>query len=452
MNDSLFNYDSFQVSTDRKRVDFSFTSHHGGVAHNFTESYDFPLGLPNTLEIYRLLRALHLIAGISYYKIFVNSEIEHPYAMSTREASFWNNVFKNGLGEFLYVNKIDPEKLALFGPQEGADTKTTERVVLGQKALLGIGGGKDSIVAGELLKAIAVPLTGFVLATGDATGQTKQVAKTMKVDLLTVKRTLDKNLLTVQESAGAYKGHVPISIFFAITGCLLAVATKNAYVVVANESSASIPRAHWAGTSVNHQYSKSFAFESMMQDYLHNYVSPDLWYFSAIRPLSSVAVAKIFAKYPNYFEHFTSDNYAFRVDASKRPSDRWSLESPKSLSSYILLSAWLSKDQLVHIFGRDFLDNAQLEPMFFGLTGIDGDQPLDCVGTPQELRASLGEAYRKGTCKDSILMVTGLHYDIISKDKVLEPSVEHFLKISEEQAFAPAIAQNLQNKIKEVLS
>ncbi len=452
MNESIFNYDSFTVSDDRKRVDFTYTSNHGSDKHNFTESYNFGVALPDSLEVFRLLRALHLVAGISYYKTFVNSDIEHPYAMSTREAGFWNNIFKNGLGEFLYVNKIDPAKLAVFGPQEGADTKNTTRIALEQKALLGIGGGKDSIVAGELLKAIGVPVTGFVLGTGDATGQTKQVAKTMKIDLLSVARTLDKTLLTVQQQPDAYRGHVPISVFFALVGCLLAVATKKAHVIVANESSASIPRAHWADTDVNHQYSKSFAFEQLMQNYLHDHVSQDLWYFSAIRPLSSVAIAKIFAGYPDYFTNFTSDNYAFRVDASKRPNDRWSLESPKSLSSYILLSAWLNKNQLVKIFGRDLLDMPRLEPMFFGLTGIEGDQPLDCVGTPSELRASLGQAYQNGTCKDSILMLTGLHCDIIDKDKLLQPTVEHFLKTSAEQAFAPSLAAKLQKQISEVLA
>jgi hypothetical protein len=189
----------------------------------------------------------------------------------------------------------------------------------------------------------------------------------------------------------------------------------------------------------------------MMQDYIHSYVSADMWYFSAIRPLTSVAVAKIFSHYPQYFEYFTSDNYAFRVSKDARPPERWSLESPKSLSSFILLSAWLSEADLHIIFGRNFLAEPSLEEMFFSLTGISGDQPLDCVGTPEELRASLGEAYRKGTFKDSILMLTGLHYDIIAKDHVLEPSAEKFLKVSSEQSFPPSISDALVSKITEVI-
>lgn len=451
MNNSLFSYGQHKISSDRKVVDFAFTLHHNDQTYTFTESYTFPVSLPDCLETFRLLRALHLIAGISYYKIFVPEEIEHPYAMSTREASFWNEVFKNGLGEFLYVNKLKTDRLAQFTAQEGTDTKTTVRVPLLPKALLGLGGGKDSIVAGELLKAAGVPVAGFVLATGEATGQTSAVAKTMKVDLLTVQRQLDKKLLEVQEQEGAFKGHVPISVFFSLVGCLLAVATKQAYVVVANESSASIPRAHWEENDVNHQWSKSFGFEKMMQDYIHSFVSAELWYFSAIRPLSSVAVAKIFAKHQNYYDKFTSDNYAFRIDATQRPNERWSLQSPKSLSSFILLSAWLSEEELLHVFGQNFLAEPSLEPMFFKLTGIDGDQPLDCVGTPGELRASLGQAYAKGVFNDAILMLTGLHYDIIAKDRLLEPSVVTFLKLGTEHAFPPALAEKLTEKLQKEL-
>ena len=151
-----------------------------------------------------LLKALHLACGISYYKILFSDELEHPYAMSTKEAVFWNSVFKNGLGEFLYNNKLDPSNLAMFNAQEGHDTKVTNRTVLQPQALLGIGGGKDSIVAGELLKQIDVPLSGFVMATKEVAGQAEEVAKTMRVAMHKVQRTLDPSLLTLQERPDAY--------------------------------------------------------------------------------------------------------------------------------------------------------------------------------------------------------------------------------------------------------
>ncbi len=87
MENSLFVYETFRVSDDRKTVDLKYTSNVGLQVYEFTETYVFPVSLPDTLETYRLLRALHIIGGISYYKTFVNTDIEHPYAMSTKEAA-----------------------------------------------------------------------------------------------------------------------------------------------------------------------------------------------------------------------------------------------------------------------------------------------------------------------------------------------------------------------------
>ncbi len=452
MVNSVFSYDEFVISADKKEVSFYFTITKDSERHSFTETFRFDTALIDCLETYRLLRALHLASGISYYKIFVSQEIEHPYAMSTREADFWNTVFRKGLGEFLLVNKLQPSELALFGPQEGHDTQNTSRATLSPKVLLGIGGGKDSIVAGELLKSLDLPVSGFVLATGSATGQTHEVAKIMKINMHTIERTVDSSLILLQERPDAYKGHIPVSVLFALTGCMLAVSTRSSYVVVANESSTSIPRAEWAGESVNHQWSKSFDFEKMLQAYINDYVSSQLVYFSAIRPLSSVAVSKIFCKYPEYFESYTSDNYAFRVDPNKRPDGRWSLESPKTLSSFILMSAWLSEDQLVAMFGRNFLNEPSLEPLFLSLIGIEGELPLDCVGTPEELRASLGQAYKHGTCIDSVLMGVAEKYEIVANDRTIAPIAEKFLGVADEQAFPDALAHALTIKIKEALS
>lgn len=94
MTNSVFSYEDFVISTDRKEVLFNFTILKDDERHSFTEKYRFDIALVDCQETYRLLRALHMASGISYYKIFVSQEIEHPYAMSTREADFWNTVFR----------------------------------------------------------------------------------------------------------------------------------------------------------------------------------------------------------------------------------------------------------------------------------------------------------------------------------------------------------------------
>ncbi len=415
METSVFSYRNFLLNDNRTTVSlFYSTTTSGGEQFDLCESFTFGQPLPDISETWALLRALHLACGVSYYKTFFNPVIAQPYEFDQDEADFWNSVFRGGLGEFLYINKLDPARLARFSVQDGIQAPALGHAKLEPRALLGIGGGKDSIVAGELLKQIGVQLEGFVMATGEVAGQAAQVAECMQVPLHRIARVLDTTLLTLQKRPDTYSGHIPISLIFALVGSLSAVSQQSQYVVVANEDSASIPQAEWSGAAVNHQWSKSFEFEQRLQAYLHACVSPNMHYFSAIRPLSSIAVAKLFSRLPKYFTVFTSDNYVFRINAADRPNARWSQDSPKSLSSYILFSAWLPKDTLLHIFGQDFLDVPTLETLFLRLLGAQGEPVLDCVGTPTELRDSLQAAYRQDVCTDSYLMQVAIKNNLIS--------------------------------------
>ncbi|MCA9348057.1 hypothetical protein KC867_01455, partial [Candidatus Saccharibacteria bacterium] len=436
MSTSNFVYKTYQIGNDQQTVSFDYTSVHDGNNYNFTEVIQFPQPLLDTPSIHNALQSLHLALGISYYKIFVNQTINHPYYMDAAKAGFWNNVFLNGLGEFLYVNRLHHDRLAKFTPQNGTPTFDVEPTDQYQeRAMMGIGGGKDSILAGELLKSINLPIDGFVMATGNQLGQAQDVAKVMGVDLLAIKRTLDQSLLTVQETAGAYKGHVPISLIFGLVGCVLAINQKAKYVVVANESSASIPRVIWQDNDINHQWSKSFEFEQLFQDYTHQYINQNVTYFSAIRPLSSIAIVKQFAKYKPYLPVFTSDNSVFKINSADRPHNRWSLNSPKSLSSFILLSPWLTEEELITTFERNFMDEASLEDLLYELIGHKGHQPLDCVGTEEELLLSISLAYQQGKLQRTYLMqkLVDKHLVRVSEDVkhstplaiMLRPSPEH---------------------------
>jgi hypothetical protein len=235
---------------------------------------------------------------------------------------------------------------------------------------------------------LGVRVSGFVMGTGEQLGQAASVAKVMGIDLHVVKRQLDTQVSELGKQPGAYRGHIPISLIFALVGSALAIANGSQYVVVANEASASIPRIEWEGRAVNHQWSKSFSFERDLQRFIREHITGGVTYFSAIRQLTSIGVAKLFAKLPQYFEAFTSDNFVFRIDPARRPSGRWSLESPKSLSSYLLLAPWLSDEEVRRTFTIDFM----------------GEPPLDCVGTVEELVLSVNLLAASGRYADTVLM------------------------------------------------
>jgi hypothetical protein len=440
MTGKNFHYIDTAWDETRKIVSFRYKIETNKKSFDLTETLELPASAPSTKEVEATVRALHLALGVSYYKAFIPPIIHHPYSMDNSEATFWNTVFTKGLSEFLYKNSLQPNKIASFNAQDGIKTISDETGEFTTTALLGIGGGKDSIVAGELLKQIDIQPTGFVLATGEILGQTRSVADTMNIDLLPVKRQIDLQILEISKLDGAYNGHIPISLVFALTGCLLAVCNRSKYIVVANEASASIPQVSWKGLQVNHQWSKSLEFEQLFQEYVHQYISKKMAYFSAIRPLTSIGIAKLFSTYPAYYNVFTSDNSVFRIKQGERDHPRWSVDSPKSLSSYILMAPWMNDKELDAAFGRNFLDLPELEELFISLLGRSNTPVLDCVGTPDELLFSLQRLYEQDRLLETALMKKAVNEGLVGNTK----STVVVDTIVDEHAFPEELAEKIK--------
>ncbi len=446
---TTFAFADFTISDSRREVFFDYcVSFSDDRSLNFQEKILFPVDLPDLPVIVKLLQALHIGLGISYYKAFLPPKFELEQPLSTKEAAFWNTTYLHGLGEFLYTNQLDPSRLASFQASTPIDEPVAVEATDG--VILALGGGKDSIVAGELLKQLGLNITAYVLGTGKDKGQTPAVAKDMSVELLAIERTLDPVILEVNKRPDVYNGHVPISMIFALCGLLLCAATSKRYLVVANEASASIPNTQWKGIQINHQWSKSFTFEQDFQAFVQTTISPDLWYFSAIRPLGSVAVAKLFAEFPQYFSDFTSCNLVFRIDPAKRPNGRWCGQCPKCLSSFIILSPWIPETKLVELFGKNMLADESLRVLFQELTGQSGHKPLDCVGTTEELLLSLNLAYAHGYYHDAALMQQALDKKLVAEDDQTD-ALADAISLGNEHAFPDALQSSLGEKLKQVL-
>jgi len=448
-----FVFNHYSVENDGRSATFSYSVRLSGEDPlHFTEHLRFPAPLdPANPVIDHLLTALHIGLGISYYKLFLPPRFEMgSLHLSASDADFWNEVYLMGLGEFLYVNKLGPDRVARFSAI-GDSPAVTSPARGASKAILALGGGKDSIVAGELLRALSLEQSAFVLGTGEHPGQTAAIAKDMGLELFGVNRTLDPLLLELNTRGDTYNGHVPISMVFALCGLVVAAATGAKYMVVGNEATASLPNTEWEGLSVNHQWSKSFAFEKALQAYVTSSISPDLWYFSAIRPFSSVAVAKLFSRYPKYLADFTSCNRVFLMDPAKRPKGHWCTECAKCLSSFIILAPWLDESTLVSLFTKNMLDDTAQIPQFLALTGIEGHKPLDCVGSEEEMILSLNLLARQGKFTGSALMRIGQERGLI-RDGDWQATLKASLEVGGEHSFPPELSDKLLGKMKELLA
>jgi UDP-N-acetyl-alpha-D-muramoyl-L-alanyl-L-glutamate epimerase len=443
---SCFRFTESSLAPDRTSVRLLYACAHKGERYAFTETVTFPVRLPESRAVDALLRFLHLAAGTSYYKLFVPERIEHGYALSRDEAAFWNTVYRHGLRECLYTNRIPEQRLAVFSEDGPAEESARGPAACGASALLGLGGGKDSVVAGELLKQLGRLGEAFVVTAGAVPAPVQDVADTMGVTLLAVRREIDGALSALARRPDACSGHVPVSALFAILGCLLAVARGHGCVAVGNEHSASIPHAVWEGREVNHQWSKSLRFERLFQQRLRALGAP-VGYCSPIRPLNAVSVAALFATMDPYHRVFTSDGAMFRIDPRRRPAARWTVDSPKSLSSYILLLPWIDARALQSVFGRDLLDEAALQPMLEQLLGREAARPLDCVGTPEELRVSLEAALAQGKCAASRLARHAVAVQFVRRRDDALARLQDALTAAGEHAFPPDVAADLLRAI-----
>ena len=346
----------------------------------------------------RLLFDLHLALGVSYYKTYCPKKIVLEQGGLTKdEAAFWNKLYTKGLGEFFYKNKIDFRGLVRF-PVAKKILPAPLAVKLKERCLLPWGGGKESIVSAEKLKSLGHDFALFSL--GDSEAQ-QNTAKVIGQSRLVFERRLDQQLFALNK-AGAANGHIPISSIYSFVALLAAALYDYKHVVFSNEASANLGNVKYLGAEINHQYSKSLEFENDLRQHLARSVTPDLDYFSLLRPYSEFRIASEFANHPEYFSSFVSCNRQYQLNKDART--RWCGRCPKCAFVFSQLAAYLPKETVVAIFNKDLLSDAALLPLFQELWGEKRFKPFECVGDAKEVNAALAIAAGKPAWKNAPLI------------------------------------------------
>jgi UDP-N-acetylmuramoylalanine--D-glutamate ligase len=386
----IFEFTTHTLEPKKARVVFEYEmTFSNREALKFSETITFPKSfsvakIPAEL-LENLLIGVHLILGISYYKLYLPTEIKTSFALSKEQAEFWDTVYKKGLGEFFYTNKINSKNLINF-PYDKKINPKSQRLERKNRALVGIGGGKDSIVVTELLKKQKEDITALLIETQKKDPISEKVISEMKIGKIAIDRQMDEKILGPLE--GAYNGHIPISAVFAFLGYFSAVVYDYSSVIVGNEYSSNFGNIKYLGEEINHQWSKSGEFEKLFQDYTKKFICPDILYFSLLRPYYEIRIVEMFAKYKKYFPIFSSCNRNFRVH-KVRPKTLWCGECPKCVFVWTLLSAYLTKKELVEMFGKNLYEDEKLLGTFLDILGYGKMKPFDCVGTFDEARAAI---------------------------------------------------------------
>ena len=349
-----------------------------------------------------MIFSLGMVELVSYWKIACPPTVAVEAGwLNQDQIDWWKDLYFNGLGEFFYVNGIeeaDPnhfmnircagrckERHAAWGAEIDGNGKAAGISAVNSDSLASggvlvpIGGGKDSAVTLELLRLAGKSIYAYIINPRGATIHTTEVAGLDAAHVISAKRTLDPNMLELNRQ-GYLNGHTPFSALVAFSGIIAARMHGLSMVALSNESSANESTVQ--GSTVNHQYSKSFKFEEDFHYYQTTYLKGSAYYFSMLRPLSEFQIARFFAGQKQYHGIFRSCNAGSKTDS-------WCGHCPKCLFVYLILSPFLTPQEVMDIFGRNMLDDWDMKETLDQLIGIEEEKPFECVGSRDEINTAI---------------------------------------------------------------
>ena len=346
-----------------------------------------------------------MIEAMSYFKATCSPQfLIKCGSLDDFQKEWFKKLFYLGLGEFRYRNNIniDQDSFVNFD-NYGEAIKVEGEEDLLSGILIPIGGGKDSNVTMEILKKYNEDSLAFRIGKNEVADECARLGGFNDDRVVEIKRTIDKDLLELNKK-GFLNGHTPFSPVVAFNTYLCAYLLGKKNVALSNENSAN--ESNVVGENINHQYSKTIEFENDFRDYADRYLKGNVNYFSLLRPLSELQIAKLFSRYEKYHKVFKSCNVG-----SKSSPWIWCCNCPKCLFVYSILSPFLYKDKLVEIFGQDMFENTLLLSTFIELCGYGEIKPFECVGTYSEVRYAVSETIRKYEDKPNLPYLLKYYYE-----------------------------------------
>ena len=395
---------------------------------------------------------LGMVEVLSYWKAACPPRvIIDGYRLTEDERAWWHDLFINGLGEFYFVNDIDPSQDGLLSIESRGD-RPLPRSAQGEATtkngeLVMAAGGKDSSLTLEMLKAFNPNVRRETLMLNPSRSASESITIAGYGEPLVVRRTIDTRLIEMN-AQGYLNGHTPFSAYLAFLGTMIAEMYGLGSVIVSNERSASEENTIFHGLAINHQYSKGIRFERRFRAYAAAHFPGCASYYSIIRPLYDLQVSGLFARLaPRHLHSFRSCNVGQR-------DDKWCGKCPKCAFVCLTIAPFTSPDHRASIFGKDLFEVPEILSAIEELTGVRDHKPLECVGTIGESRDALVLTLAR-YAQEGIPAPTGLEAiaEQLRRQNIL-PSLhnarETLVAWSDDHELPSEYAQRLQRLLKEL--
>lgn len=387
-----FTYKGYSLTKENNNILITYDFCIDGLT-SFSPSLRIPLDNMEEVNAFDSPRAqqmvfsLGMVELISYWKCSCPPQVNVLCgALDDDDVYFWKKLYYHGLGEFFFINGIETDFdsfMQISAKEKIADEKKTWAPYINHNLnLIPVGGGKDSNVTLERLKEQKQNNRVFMINPRGAITKSAEAANYTQDESVIVYRSIDAELLRLNKE-GFLNGHTPFSAIVAFLSLYCAYLIGAEHILLSNESSAN--EGNIAGLDVNHQYSKSYAFETDFGQYVRKNLVDDIHYFSFLRAFNELQIAKQFAAYPQYFSVFKSCNRGSKEDI-------WCCNCSKCLFVYLLLFPFLGEETMVNIMGEDLYAKESLLPTLEELAGFSDQKPFECVGTSSEVRFALSSA------------------------------------------------------------
>ena len=376
---------------------------------------------------HRLIRALAIIEAFSYWKAFCSPAIEVALPPpDADELDWWRSFWPDAMAEFFYRNGIDftdagfldivtapGQEAADSARLEGSETHREPGTAAPRSApLVMFSGGKDSL-------ALALTLSDGGRRQIDCflynpTSEQSRLAESVTAGgrILRVERRILPELLELN-ARNHPNGHTPYSAYLGVAATLIGYLRGSEHVVAGNSRSDDEPNIDsYFGRPVNHQWTKTYAFEKALRDYRDRWVPYAPSYSSPFRPLFELQVLSSLSD--------SLDSYLQTASCNRTKGIGWCGECAKCAWVFLATAALFGLPTAVQKFGSDLFAQPELSELYLRMAGLVGTKPFECTGTEEEVRVAVRAVSRRYSLENSAALSGCLHAPLVLGARPLE--------------------------------
>ena len=312
--------------------------------------------------------------------------------------ALWREVFTRVWAQWRYENDLPEYHGPVLTPSAPHSAAPIE-VEPGEVPILAFcGGGKDSLVALDLLEEAALAYSTLAYSSsiyGRAEPQhalidrlTDHFAPRRRHRQWIYDDFMDSPVLELAPAVGVRTltaAETPASVFAALP---VALAHGYTSLCLAHEKSADTGNLIWdaTGEDVNHQWGKSTEAEALLGEYVQTHLLANVSYFSILKPVHDLVIFNAL--------HRRLDAVPFTHSCNLvKP---WCNRCAKCAYVFLNYSAYLPADVVAEVFPVSLFDVPENLGHFRGLLGLDVHTPFECVGQVEESRLAIAVCARRG--------------------------------------------------------